>query len=139
MKIEELIYEPLHLAVSVRDMDAAIAWFEEILNFRLRSKSEMTPMGFKAAFMENGKGFELEIFEPEKPQPLPEERLLPNTDNMVIGNKHLAFKVPDLDAVHAYFKEKNVAFVMEPFHAFGMYCMFIYGPDKILIEFIQEV
>jgi hypothetical protein len=38
-------------------------------------------MGFRAGFMDNGAGFELEIFEPSEPKPLPEERLRPNTDN----------------------------------------------------------
>ncbi len=132
------IYEPLHYAISVSDMDAAIAWFENVLDFRFLSKSEMTPMGFKAGFMDNGSGFQLEIFEPAEPKPLPEERLLPNTDNMVIGNKHLAFRVDDLDEVVKGFREKNVEFAMEPFHAFDLYCTFIYGPDKILMEFIQK-
>lgn len=136
--MSDRIYNPLHYAISVHDMDAAIGWFEDILNFKLIFKSEMTPMGFKAAFMDNGNGFELEIFEPENASPLPEERLLPNTDNLVVGNKHLAFRVDDLDTVYAEFKEKNVEMVMEPFHAFGMYCMFVYGPDKILMEFIQR-
>lgn len=136
--MSDRIYNPLHYAISVHDMDEAVHWFEYVLNFKLLSKSEMMPMGFKAGFMDNGNGFELEIFEPENAKPLPEERLLPNTDNLVIGNKHLAFQVDDLDEVYAEFKEKNVEIVMEPFHAFDLYCMFVYGPDKILIEFIQR-
>ncbi len=36
------VYEPLHYAISVNDMDSTIKWFEEMLNFKLISKSEMT-------------------------------------------------------------------------------------------------
>jgi hypothetical protein len=38
--------------------------------------------------------------------------------------------VDDLNEVCAELKEKNVEIVMEQFHAFGLYCAFIYGPDK---------
>ena len=42
--MEKRIFRPLHYAISVSDMDSAIQWFETNLNFRLRMKSEMTPM-----------------------------------------------------------------------------------------------
>ncbi len=136
--MEKRIFRPLHYAISVSDMDSAIQWFETNLNFRLRMKSEMTPMGFKAAFMDNGEGFELEIFEPEEPKPLPPDRTVPNTDNMTVGNKHLAFKVDDLDEVYNEFVKNGVDIVMPPFEAFGLHCIFIHGPEDILIEFIER-
>lgn len=136
--MSDRIYRPLHFAITVDDMDEAIAWFEDVLNFKLRMKSEMTPMGFKAGFMDNGEGFEVEIFEPAEVKPLPEERKLPNTDNLTIGNKHLAFKVDDLEKVHQEFVEKGIEIVMPPFDAFGLHCAFIHGPAGILIEFIEK-
>ena len=133
------IYEPLHYAISVSDIDAAIVWFEDVLNFKLLSKSEILPMGFKTGIMDNGSGFQVEIFEPRQAKPLPEERLLPDTDNMVIGNKHLAFLVDDLDEVVKGFIEKNIEFAKEPFRIAGLYCTFIYGPDKVLMEFVEKI
>lgn len=132
------IYKPLHCGISVSDLEKGIRWFEEILGFQLLSKSEMTPMGFRAAFLSNGDGFEIELFEYKAPKPLPEGRLLPDDDLQTLGTKHIAFAVDNLDEVIAELKAKKVQVVMEPFMAFGMYCSFIYGPDNVLIEMIQR-
>lgn len=136
--MSERIYRPLHCGISVSNLEKGIQWFEEIMGFQLLSKSEMTPMGFRAAFLSNGEGFEIELFEYENPKPIPEGRLLPNDDLQTIGTKHIAFAVDNLDQVIAELKEKGVEIVMEPFTAFDMYCAFIYGPDKVLIEMIQR-
>ena len=124
--------------MSVSNLDEAIKWFEDMLGFTLRQKvSEYTPMGFKVAFMNNGAGFEIELFQHRDSLPVPPERHVPDVDIKTQGTKHIAFQVDDLDALLEYLKSKNVEVVMGPKAVFGLYVAFIHGPDKILIEFIQ--
>jgi len=123
--------------MSVSNLESAIDWFGDVLGFTLREKSELTPMGFRVAFLDNGDGFEVELFENQETQPVPEGSLHPDTDSKTQGTKHIAFEVDDLDAELAYFKTKGIEPVMGPAVCFGLYVAFIYGPDKILIEFIE--
>ncbi len=130
-------YKPLHVGISVRNLETAIMWFEDVLGFTLRDKTDFVPVGFRVAFLDNGGGFEVELFENRETKPVPEERLHPDTDSKTQGTKHIAFEVDDLDAELAYFKTKGIEPVMGPAVCFGLYVAFIYGPDNILIEFIQ--
>jgi methylmalonyl-CoA/ethylmalonyl-CoA epimerase len=130
-------YKPLHVGISVSNLESAIAWFEDILGFTLREKSDFVPVGFRVAFLDNGAGFEIELFENRETKPVPEERLHPDTDSKTQGTKHIAFEVEDLDRELAYFKSKGIEPVMGPALCFGLYVAFIYGPDRVLIEFIQ--
>ena len=136
--MSDVKFKPLHCAMSVSNLEDSIKWFEDILGFKFRYKTpEFTPMGFKVAFLDNGGGFEIELFENRETKPVPEERWIPDNDSKTQGTKHIAFEVEDLDALLVYFKSKNIDIVMGPKLVFGLYVAFIHGPDKILIEFIQ--
>jgi len=130
-------YKPLHVGISVSNIEDSIAWFEDVLGFTLRDKTDFTPMGFRVAFLDNGGGFEIELFENKETKPPSEERFLPDSDSKTQGTKHIAFEVEDLDAELAYFKTKGIEPVMGPKRVFGLYVAFIHGPDKVLLEFIQ--
>ncbi len=130
-------YKPLHVGISVGNLEDGIRWFEEILGFTLREKSDFVPAGFRVAFLDNGGGFEVELFENKETRPAPEERLHPDTDSKTQGTKHIAFEVDDLDAELAYFESKGIEPVMGPANCFGLYVAFIHGPDGVLLEFIQ--
>jgi len=135
--MSDVRYKPLHVGISVSNLEKAIDWFDDILGFKLREKSEFTPMGFRVAFLDNGGGFEVELFENKETKPVPEERLHPDSDSKTQGTKHVAFEVDDLDAELAWFKSKGIEPVMGPAECFGLYVAFIYGPDNVLIEFIE--
>ena len=135
--MSDIKYKPLHIGISVSDIEGAVKWFEEILGFKLREKSEFTPMGFRVAFLDNGGGFEVELFENKETKPPSEERFHPDSDSKTQGTKHIAFEVDDLDTELAYFKTKGIEPVMGPAECFGLYVAFIHGPDKVLIEFIE--
>ena len=130
-------YSPLHIGISVSNIEDAVAWFEDVLGFTLRDKSEFTPMGFRVAFLDNGGGFEVELFENKETKPPSEDRFHPDLDSKTQGTKHIAFEVDDLDAELAYFKTKGIEPVMGPVECFGLYVAFIHGPDKVLLEFIE--
>ena len=137
--MSEIRYKPLHVGISVSNLETAIEWFEDVLGFTLREKSPFVPMGFRVAFLDNGDGFEVELFENIETKPVPEERLHPDTDSKTQGTKHIAFQVDDLDKELAYFKTKGIEPVMGPAECFGLYVAFIYGPDNVLIEFIELI
>ena len=134
----EVKFKPIHCAMSVSNLESGIKWFEDKFVFTLRDKTpEFTPMGFKLAFMNNGGGFEIELFENKETKPVPEERQHPDNDSKTQGTKHIAFQVENLDATLEELKSKNVEIVMGPIPAFGINLAYIFGPDKILIELIQ--
>ena len=130
-------YKPLHVGISVSNIEESVAWFEDVLGFTFREKSELTPMGFRVAFLDNGGGFEVELFEHQEGKPADEDRFHPDTDSKTYGTKHVAFEVDDLEAELAYFKTKGIEPVMGPKSAFGLYVAFIHGPDNVLLEFIE--
>jgi methylmalonyl-CoA/ethylmalonyl-CoA epimerase len=78
-----------------------------------------------------------EIFEVEGAAPLPDDRRDPPRDLKTHGNKHLAFRVADLEAflTEMEAKKADVAFVVR--EAFGMGC-FIRDCAGNLIEFVEE-
>jgi catechol 2,3-dioxygenase-like lactoylglutathione lyase family enzyme len=133
----EVRYKPLHVGISVSNLEDGIAWFEDILGFTLREKSDFVPVGFRVAFLDNGGGFEVELFENKETKPASEERFHPDTDSKTQGTKHIAFEVDDLEKELAYFKTKGIEPVMGPKVCFGLYVAFIHGPDKVLIELIE--
>jgi len=94
-------------------------------------------MGFRVAFLDNGGGFEVELFENRETKPPSEDRFHPDSDSKTQGTKHIAFEVDDLDRELAYFKTKGIEPVMGPAECFGLYVAFIHGPDKVLLEFIE--
>ena len=130
-------YKPLHVGISVSNIEEAVKWFEDVLGFVLRDKSDFTPMGFRVAFLDNGGGFEIELFENKETKPTPEDRRHPDPDSKTQGTKHIAFEVDDLDKELAWFESKGIKPILGPVESFGLYVAYIHGPDKIPIEFIE--
>ena len=129
--------KPLHMAISVDDMDSAIEWFERVLKFELESKESIKSAGFDLAFLRNGE-FEIELFAPYEYMVASDDRKIPNSDNRTLGNKHLCFAVDNLDAIVEDFRKNKVEIVQGPEHLIGNYYCFIHGPNDCLIEFIER-
>jgi catechol 2,3-dioxygenase-like lactoylglutathione lyase family enzyme len=125
-----------HGGVSVPDLDAAIAWYGDMLGFVEERRFAIPPARAKVAFIRKGP-LRFELFEVEDAAPLPEDRRTPDADLRTHGNKHLAFRVDDLDAFLAEMEGKgaDIAFVVR--QAFGKGC-FIRDCAGNLIEFVEE-
>ncbi len=89
--------KPLHVCVSVPDRDRAIAFWTEIFGFEEKKRFDIGGIGARGAFLKSA-GLELELFEVAGSEPVPESRKAPNSDLLVQGTKHLAFRVPDVRA-----------------------------------------
>ena len=86
-----------HVSVSVPDLEAALAWYERVLGFRVEHRFAIDAIPARAAFMERG-GLRLEVWEAAGGARVPDIRREPNTDLREGGTKHVAFAVADLQA-----------------------------------------
>ena len=131
-----MVYKALHVGISVGNMEESLAWYRKNLDFELVKDDYVPPLGARICFIRNG-DFEIELFRYDSPKPIPEDRLVPNTDLQTIGTKHVAFEVPDMKAL----KEKFVANGVDIAHEVmmeGNNVMFVRDNSGVLIEFIQN-
>lgn len=132
-----MIYKALHVGISVNNMEKALDWYKKNLDFELvKDDGYVPPLGAHICFIRNG-GFEIELFQYDDPKPIPEDRLMPNSDLQTVGTKHVAFAVPDMKAM----KEKLAANGVDIAHEVTMgtdSVMFIRDCSGVLIELIQS-
>ncbi len=125
-----------HGGVSVPSLDAAIDWYGRVLGFEVEKRFWIEAARSHTAMLRKGP-LRFELFEVEGAAPLPDERRHPPSDLRTHGNKHLAFRVEDLDEFLAEMEGKavDVAFVVR--EAFGKGA-FIRDCAGNLIEFVEE-
>ncbi|WP_313803868.1 VOC family protein [Sphingobium sp.] len=126
-----------HGGVSVPSLDDAIDWYGRVLGFAVEKRFTIEAARARAAMVRKGP-LRFELFEVEGAGPLPEERRHPPADLRTHGNKHVAFRVEDLDSFLAEMEEKgaDIAFVVR--EAFGKGC-FLRDCAGNLIEFVEEL
>lgn len=131
--------KPLHVGISVGDIQAAIQWYQSILGFSLLCCRHFPALNTQIAFLKLG-DFEIELFEPDQPNPLPDERRLPITDLQTPGTKHIAFSTDDIETLFADFREQGVDIVFGPVESPPKDALFGFIRDNsgVLIEFIQK-
>jgi methylmalonyl-CoA/ethylmalonyl-CoA epimerase len=125
-----------HGGVSVPNLDEAIDWYGRVLGFEVERRFYIEAARSQTAMVRKGP-LRFEIFEVEGAASLPEDRRFVPLDVKTHGNKHVAFRVGDLDAFLAEMEQKqvDVAFVVR--EAFGSGC-FIRDCAGNLIEFVEE-
>lgn len=127
--------KPWHVGISVSDLSVSVPWYEAVLGFRRVRSSWAEPLRAQVCFLERD-GFELELFQYERPRPLPPERRHPDTDLQTIGTKHLAFRVENLAVLLAEL-ERLGADIAHRTAVDGKQVCFLRDPDGVLIELIQ--
>ncbi|MBK8629139.1 MAG: VOC family protein [Sphingomonadales bacterium] len=125
-----------HGGVSVPSLDDAIDWYGRVLGFELERRFYIEAAKSHAAMVCKG-ALRFELFEVEGAAALPEDRRHPPSDLRTHGNKHVAFRVDDLEAFLEEVEAKgaDVAFVVR--EAFGKGC-FLRDCAGNLIEFVEE-
>jgi catechol 2,3-dioxygenase-like lactoylglutathione lyase family enzyme len=125
-----------HGGVSVPSLDEAIDWYGDVLGFAVEKRFFIAAANARAAMVRKG-ALRFELFEVEGAAPLPDERRHPPSDLKTHGNKHVAFRVDDLEAFLEEVEAKgaDVAFVVR--EAFGKGC-FLRDCAGNLIEFVEE-
>jgi methylmalonyl-CoA/ethylmalonyl-CoA epimerase len=125
-----------HAGVSVPSLDAAIEWYGRVLGFEVEKRFYIDAARSDTVMLRRG-SLRFEIFEVEGAACLPEDRRHPPRDIKTHGNKHVAFRVADLETFLSEMetKQADVAFVVR--EAFGKGC-FIRDCAGNLIEFVEE-
>lgn len=125
-----------HGGVSVPSLDEAIEWYGRVLGFEVEKRFYIEAAKSDTAMIRKGP-LRFELFEVEGAAPLPDDRRHPPSDLKTHGNKHVAFRIEDIDAFLDEMREKDVdiAFVVK--EEFGAGC-FIRDPAGNLIEFVEE-
>jgi catechol 2,3-dioxygenase-like lactoylglutathione lyase family enzyme len=125
-----------HGGVSVPSLDDAIEWYGRVLGFEVEKRFYIEAARSHTAMIRKG-ALRFELFEVEGATPMPEARRHPPDDLKTHGNKHLAFRVDDLDTFLAEMSAKgaDIAFVVR--EKFGSGC-FIRDCAGNLIEFVTE-
>ncbi|MGB4657891.1 MAG: VOC family protein [Mobilitalea sp.] len=132
----EKVLKPLHVGISVGNMDESVEWYQKNLNFEVVQDNYIPPLKARIVFVSNG-DFELELFQYDDPKPIPQERLTPNTDLQTVGTKHVAFEIQDMIKLKTKFLENGVDIAHEVVME-GHPVMFIRDNSGVLIEFIQN-
>jgi methylmalonyl-CoA/ethylmalonyl-CoA epimerase len=144
--------KPHHFSVSVPDIEAAIAWYGNILGFVLESRFEVPPIAAQGAFLKRD-ALRLELWQIGPGAQVPAVRKNPDSDLTVGGTKHMAFAVPDLqahlpelvrrgvdiaavqrDPTQPMKIEANPAEIAHP----AAFAVFIRDPGGTLIELLDE-
>jgi len=128
---------PHHVAISVPDLERAIAWYGEMLGFELEKRDTLPQVPAKVAFLVRD-GFRIEVFELAKAAALPDARRVPDQDLRTHGTKHIAFSVTQVADVVEELRRRGVVIAMEP-RSIGSVCVaFVNDDSGNLIEFVQE-
>lgn len=128
--------KPHHTALTVKNTDETIAWYQEKLGFTVTHR--YNKHGMEITIMELD-DVRLEIFcYTDETQPLPDYREDLMEDLHVMGTKHLSIQVEDIDSLVKDLKNKGVEFVMDIDNAgFGGRYTFFKDCNGILIELLQ--
>jgi catechol 2,3-dioxygenase-like lactoylglutathione lyase family enzyme len=125
-----------HGGVSVPSLEEAILWYGDALGFEVEKRFRIEPAKANAAMIRKGP-LRFELFEVEGAAALPEDRRMPIPDLKTHGNKHVAFRVDDLDGFLAEMEIKGVDIAFVVREEFGSGC-FIRDCAGNLIEFVTE-
>jgi len=131
------ITKPLHVGISVYNMEEAIKWYQRNLDFKVSSDDGyILPLKARIVFMHYN-DFKIELFQYDEPKEIPKDRLAPNTDLQTVGTKHVAFEVEDMAAVKERFIKNGVDIAHEVTMN-GNSVMFVRDNSGVLIELIQN-
>lgn len=125
-----------HGAVSVPNLDEAIAWYVNMLGFAVEQRVTLPQVPANVAMLKNG-DLRIELFEAEGSQPAHPDRRIPDQDLKTQGNKHVSFALRELAPFVADLRERGADIVMHKEMSFASFA-FVRDNSGNLIEFIQQ-
>jgi methylmalonyl-CoA/ethylmalonyl-CoA epimerase len=125
-----------HGGVNVPELDAAIAWYRDVLGFEVERRFPIPQIPAEIAIIRNG-DLCMELFEVPGAKPLPDERREPNQDLQTHGNKHVAFVIENVETFGEELKRRgaDVVWIRRSPHGANI---FIRDNAGNLIEFLEE-
>jgi methylmalonyl-CoA/ethylmalonyl-CoA epimerase len=102
---------PHHVAINVPDIEAAIAWYGDILGFEVEKRDFIRGFRGHNALLKHGE-FRIELFQNEKVIARPQEQV-PATGTEMLGFRQLAFTVDDLQGFSEMLERKHADIAMK--------------------------
>jgi catechol 2,3-dioxygenase-like lactoylglutathione lyase family enzyme len=131
--------KPLHLGISVSNLESGIEWYSKYLGFTLTKQVDL-PENLRVAILEY-QGFGAELIELKGSQKniLAGKEIL--AQHHTQGIVHFAFEVANVDATATVLRERGVTFACEPtsLPELGVRYFHIYDCDGNLLEFGQRI
>jgi len=129
-----------HSAIRVPDFDAAVAWYAEKLDFRLRQSAPVAGLTFGFLYSATDDSFHFEVLAGSGADSRPPYKDLYDSYKMS-GWHHIGFQVESVDAAIDELKRRGVTVVSEPHDApaVGLRVAFFADPWGNLFEMIQPL
>lgn len=124
-----------HGGISVPDLEAAIAWYHDVLGFEVERRFPIAAIPAVVAMLKNGP-LRIELFEVPGAQSLPSDRREPNADLQTHGNKHVSFAVENVRDFAEVLRQRRADIVWVREFEFGAN-IFIRDNAGNLIEFVE--
>lgn len=125
-----------HVALSVKDMDESIKWYDDVFDLKVISRMTIPHNGVHLAFIGNS-DFIIELLEIPDAKPLPPGRSHPDTDNATLGCKHFCVAVENNVEFVKKLKARGIKIAFEP-AGMPRYCAFILDPTGNIIEVFDK-
>ena len=135
---------PLHFSIGVKDIDESITWYKKHLDFHLVFKMYIEAQRVHLAFVRHGQ-FEIELIQHDEAISLLIKRPDPHNDREIIGAKHFAFLVEDVDSIYNRLKSEDVEVLFEPVikenkeEGVREKIFFIRDINGVKLEFVQRL
>jgi methylmalonyl-CoA/ethylmalonyl-CoA epimerase len=132
--------KPLHLGISVSNLEESVRWYTETLGFKQAKRLDLPDVQFRVAILEY-QGFGVELIEVKGSSKNPLAWNEPGPQHKIQGIVHFAFRVNDLDATEKVFRDQGARFACEPtvLEGLGIRYFHIFDNDGNLIEFGQSL
>jgi methylmalonyl-CoA/ethylmalonyl-CoA epimerase len=127
-----------HVGISVANLEESVDWYIEMLGFELARPINRNPDSAMTIAQIRRGDFNIELFEIDGAEPLPEYRRDPSADLRVHGIAHFAFEVDDAIAVMEELEAKGVEIVLRPREGGGPAFFFVLDNSGNSFEFIQR-
>ena len=125
-----------HTLLVVKDINVSIEFYEK-LGFKLWHIYNKSEAGSKGALLRLGKT-NLELFSYRNPEPLPENNKVLEKDVRIVGTRHIALGVDNIEKSYTELKKIGINFIDVPkIGSVGHKYSFFKDPNGILIELFE--
>ncbi len=131
-------YKPDHVALTVSDLEQSMAWYESTFGFQTETQFDRPDLRLKGALMRL-QGYGLELFQPYDAQPLPEHAREWGSDLSVVGTKHLALLVSDVQEAYTSLEAQGIQFAGDIVTGKTAQYFVVKDPDGIMVEVKQAL
>lgn len=121
-------WRPHHIGIRVPDFDAAVAWYEGNLGFRLVGRVTYGTTNFGMLALAGDDSFCLELLANPDGMQRPAYADLPGSHNLM-GWHHISFSTPDLAASIDALKSKGIVMVSDPMDVPALSVRFAFFAD----------